>query len=100
MAVSLRSAADGDWKTAPIVNGEVAGGDLRQSRDPYAWENPVGTVRYTDADTALVALNAAHSAHTDWSALPARVEGVIEERINRLSDDVREMLTIARVEGV
>ena len=35
----------------------------------------------------------------DWGALPARVEGVIEERINRLSIDVREMLTIASVEG-
>jgi tetratricopeptide (TPR) repeat protein len=35
----------------------------------------------------------------DWNALPARVEGVIEERINRLSNDIREMLTIASVEG-
>jgi tetratricopeptide (TPR) repeat protein len=35
----------------------------------------------------------------DWNSLPARVEGVIEERINRLSVDVREMLTIASVEG-
>ena len=35
----------------------------------------------------------------DWNALPARVEGVIEERINRLRNEVREMLTIASVEG-
>ncbi len=35
----------------------------------------------------------------DWNSLPARVEGVIEERINRLRDDVQEMLTIASVEG-
>ena len=35
----------------------------------------------------------------DWNALPARVEGVIEERINRLHTDVRDMLTIASVEG-
>ena len=35
----------------------------------------------------------------DWSALPARVEGVIEERISRLDQDLREMLTIASVEG-
>ncbi|MCH7899147.1 MAG: AAA family ATPase, partial [Proteobacteria bacterium] len=35
----------------------------------------------------------------DWGALPARVEGVIEERINRLRDDVKDMLTIASVEG-
>ena len=35
----------------------------------------------------------------DWDALPARVEGVIEERINRLRSDVQESLTIASVEG-
>ena len=34
-----------------------------------------------------------------WSLMPARVEGVIEERIARLEDDVREMLRVASVEG-
>jgi len=38
-------------------------------------------------------------ASLDWNALPARVEGVIEERISRLRDEVQEMLTIASVEG-
>ena len=35
----------------------------------------------------------------DWSALPAKVEGVIEERINRLRSELRDILTIASVEG-
>lgn len=35
----------------------------------------------------------------DWSALPARAEGVIEERINRLRDELKDILTIASVEG-
>ncbi len=35
----------------------------------------------------------------DWNALPARVEGVLEERINRIRREVRELLTIASVEG-
>jgi len=35
----------------------------------------------------------------DWSKLPARVEGVIEERINRLQIEFQEILTIASVEG-
>ncbi len=35
----------------------------------------------------------------DWSTLPARVEGVIEERIDRLSADLRELLQVASVEG-
>jgi ABC-type oligopeptide transport system substrate-binding subunit/class 3 adenylate cyclase/ABC-type transporter Mla MlaB component len=35
----------------------------------------------------------------EWKVLPARVEGVIEERIGRLEDDLRETLTIASVEG-
>lgn len=35
----------------------------------------------------------------DWSTLPARIEGVIEERIHRLQDELQDMLTIASVEG-
>ncbi|MBN1964985.1 MAG: tetratricopeptide repeat protein, partial [Anaerolineae bacterium] len=35
----------------------------------------------------------------DWRTLPARVEGVIEERIGRLAEDLREILTVASVEG-
>ena len=38
-------------------------------------------------------------AELDWQALPARVEGVIEERIARLDEELREMLTVGSVEG-
>ena len=36
----------------------------------------------------------------DWALLPARVEGVIEERIARLDERQREMLDVASVEGI
>jgi adenylate cyclase len=35
----------------------------------------------------------------EWSVLPARVEGVIEERIGRLGEELREALTVASTEG-
>ncbi|UCC65447.1 MAG: AAA family ATPase, partial [Anaerolineae bacterium] len=35
----------------------------------------------------------------DWVALPARVEGVIEERIGRLEEELRDVLAVASVEG-
>jgi tetratricopeptide (TPR) repeat protein len=35
----------------------------------------------------------------DWNTLPARVEGVIAERIARLSDELRRVLTVGSVEG-
>jgi ABC-type oligopeptide transport system substrate-binding subunit/class 3 adenylate cyclase/ABC-type transporter Mla MlaB component len=38
-------------------------------------------------------------SNLDWNVLPTRVEGVIEERIGRLEQDLRETLTIASVEG-
>jgi ABC-type oligopeptide transport system substrate-binding subunit/DNA-binding SARP family transcriptional activator/predicted Ser/Thr protein kinase len=38
-------------------------------------------------------------ATLDWEALPTRVEAVIEERIERLEDELREILTVASVEG-
>jgi hypothetical protein len=40
----------------------------------------------------------AHGA-LDWQTLPARVEGVIEERIGRLAPEQRELLAVASVEG-
>jgi len=38
-------------------------------------------------------------ANLDWNTLPARVDAVIGERIERLSEELREALTIASVEG-
>lgn len=35
----------------------------------------------------------------DWESLPARVEGVIEQRIGRLDDELQAILTAASVEG-
>jgi DNA-binding SARP family transcriptional activator len=35
----------------------------------------------------------------DWSSLPPRVEGVIEERLGRLDEELREILSVASVEG-
>jgi len=39
------------------------------------------------------------SDNLDWNLLPAKVESVIEERIERLDPELREILTIASVEG-
>lgn len=47
-----------------------------------------------DAETGWV-----ESVALDWQALPAKVEGIIEERINRLQVELKELLTIASVEG-
>lgn len=35
----------------------------------------------------------------DWSELPARVEGVVSERVSRLEAPLREILNVAAVEG-
>jgi adenylate cyclase len=35
----------------------------------------------------------------DWQSLPERVEGVIEERIGRLGQELRQILTVGSVEG-
>jgi DNA-binding winged helix-turn-helix (wHTH) protein/tetratricopeptide (TPR) repeat protein len=36
----------------------------------------------------------------EWTNLPARVEGVVGARIDRLADELKDLLTIACVEGV
>ncbi|MGD9147887.1 MAG: protein kinase, partial [Anaerolineae bacterium] len=35
----------------------------------------------------------------DWTVLPARVDGVIEERVGRLEEELRETLAVSGVEG-
>jgi DNA-binding SARP family transcriptional activator len=35
----------------------------------------------------------------DWEQLPARVEAVIEARVSRLNEDLRDLLAVASVEG-
>jgi predicted ATPase len=39
------------------------------------------------------------TATIDWQTLPPKVEGVIEQRINRLEKELQTVLTIASVEG-
>ena len=40
-----------------------------------------------------------HGPVLDWQTLPARVEGVIEERVGRLEPELRQILSVASVEG-
>jgi hypothetical protein len=35
----------------------------------------------------------------NWAALPVRVEAVIEQRLGRLDETLRDLLTVASVEG-
>ncbi len=35
----------------------------------------------------------------NWEALPARIDAVIEERVSRLSEELRSVITLASVEG-
>jgi len=49
---------------------------------------------FIDSDGALVA-----GPYLDWEVLPARVEAVIEERIDRLDPELQDILSIASVEG-
>ncbi|THF70158.1 hypothetical protein E7T06_08910 [Deinococcus sp. Arct2-2] len=78
--------------------------DFRQQLYTHTGGHPLFTVELLrtlqergqlvrDADDRWV------SGQLDWSTLPARVEGVIEERIGRLVQGERELLDIASVEG-
>jgi len=63
--------------TTELLNGMVNRGDLVE-----------------DADGRLI-----EGSTLDWEALPARIEGVIEARINRVSPELQEFLSVASVEG-
>ncbi|MFB2972537.1 tetratricopeptide repeat protein [Aerosakkonema sp. BLCC-F183] len=63
--------------TKELLRSMQERGDLIQDTDGYWLESP----------------------QLNWDRLPARVEGIIEERIGRLSNELREILNIACVEG-
>lgn len=63
--------------TVELLHDLQERGDLQQDEQGYLFAAPV----------------------LDWRLLPARVEGVIEKRINRLDSDLQEALTVASVEG-
>jgi len=63
--------------TTELINGMVRRGDLLEDADGCLVEGPA----------------------LDWDTLPARIEGVIEERFGRISPEMQELLTVASVEG-
>jgi ABC-type transport system substrate-binding protein len=78
----FRSALFGHTRGHPLFTVELLRamqerGDLRQDEDGRWIEGPA----------------------LDWETLPARVEGVIKERIGRLEEELREALSVASVEG-
>jgi tetratricopeptide (TPR) repeat protein len=82
------------------------GDDFRQAMVRHTGGHPLFTVELLrnmqeqgdlerDADGSWV-----EGKSLNWDKLPPRVEGVIEERIDRLDDNMRETVTVGSVEGV
>jgi tetratricopeptide (TPR) repeat protein len=63
--------------TAELLSDMISRGDLVEAADGCIVEGP----------------------ELDWETLPARVEGVIEERVKRLPPESQELLTVASIEG-
>jgi DNA-binding SARP family transcriptional activator/tetratricopeptide (TPR) repeat protein len=81
------------------------GQGFRQALFQRTWGHPLFTVELLrrmqergnlvrDEDRRWV-----EGAALDWRTLPARVEGVIEERIGRLRPELHEILSVASIEG-
>jgi tetratricopeptide (TPR) repeat protein len=63
--------------TTELISGMVRRGDLLEDAEGRLVEGPA----------------------LDWDTLPARIEGVIAERIGRISPEMQELLSVASVEG-
>jgi len=79
--------------------------DFRQALFEHTGGHPLFTVELLRAmqDRGDLLLDSGgwwvEGSALDWDTLPARVEGVIEARIGRLDDELREILSVASVEG-
>ncbi|MAU01818.1 MAG: hypothetical protein CL608_32175 [Anaerolineaceae bacterium] len=100
-AGSGRDFVDALLDTFPNQLGE----DFRQALFNHTGGHPLFTVELLHDLQERGDLQPDRNGHwfavpaLDWRLLPARVEGVIEKRINRLDTELQEALTIASVEG-
>jgi tetratricopeptide (TPR) repeat protein len=96
-----RRFVDAFLETEPNRLGE----GFRRALSDHAGGQPLFTIELLQAMQArgdLVQDEAGHWVEgpvLDWETLPARVEGVIEERVGRLEPELREILSVASVEG-
>jgi DNA-binding SARP family transcriptional activator len=96
-----RRFVDAVLETEPNRLGE----GFRRALSDHAGGQPLFTIELVRAMQArgdLVQDEAGHWVEgpvLDWETLPARVEGVIEERVGRLEPELREILSAACVEG-
>jgi adenylate cyclase len=81
------------------------GEGFRRALSDHAGGQPLFTIellRAMQARSDLVQDEAGHWIEgpvLDWETLPARVEGVVAERVGRLEPELREILSVASVEG-
>ena len=96
-----RRFVDALLETEPNCLGE----GFRRALTEHTGGHPLFTVELLEAMQRrgdLIRDEAGHWTQAlvlDWETLPARVEGVIEERVGRLEPELREILSVASVEG-
>jgi ABC-type oligopeptide transport system substrate-binding subunit/transcriptional regulator with XRE-family HTH domain len=101
------TAAEGRAFVDTLLDAEPnqLGESFRSSLFERTQGHPLFTVellRDLQARGALTRDEAGHwtqGAPLDWSTLPTRVEAVIAQRVERLDNELREILTVASVEG-
>ena len=83
----------------------LLGAGFRQALFDHTGGHPLFTVELLRAmqERGDLVLNAegnwVEGEKLDWDRLPARVEAVIEERFARLEEEIRDLLSVASVEG-
>lgn len=109
--VILDLAAAGSQQRRAFVDAlldsdrNLLGKKFRQALFAHTGGQPLFTVemlRYLQDRDALIQNTEGawkEGAGLAWDTLPDRVEGVIEARIGRLEDELRELLNVAAVEG-
>ena len=89
------------WITEP----NQLGADFRRALNHHTDGNPLFTIELLRAMQERGDIvkddrdQWVEGSSLNWDKLPARVEGVVQERIGRLDVDLSEILTVASVEG-
>ncbi|MDQ7250268.1 bifunctional proline dehydrogenase/L-glutamate gamma-semialdehyde dehydrogenase PutA [Dongia sedimenti] len=80
LKAEIESAAERNWKTAPIIGGHPTGGEGEALRNPADLRQTVGRVVNATAKDVDTAIARAVRAFPDWAATPAQERAACLER--------------------
>jgi len=97
---ALRVQLEHRWQAAPLIDGEVLAGEVREVRSPQDLDRVVGTVWFAATELVGQAMERLAAAWPRWNATPVGQRAAILERLAELLEEHRtELVALCTLEA-